>query len=65
MRNLSLEAVQFTHKIDSTKNQIQLCAIKVHAPFWCNYLASHCFGALRTVLLPRTGTAPSLNRKRP
>jgi rhodanese-related sulfurtransferase len=49
MRNLSLEAVQFTHKINWTKDRFQPCAIPVHAPFWCKRSPSHCFGAHCTV----------------
>jgi rhodanese-related sulfurtransferase len=53
MHNLSLEIVQFTHKIKRTKCQNQACVSRRAAPFWCKIWLMHHPGALRTSL-PQT-----------
>jgi uncharacterized membrane protein YhdT len=50
MRNLSLETVQFTHKIKWTADKTVQCATSVHAPFWCIFAYLHQVCASRTAM---------------
>jgi rhodanese-related sulfurtransferase len=48
MRNLSLEAVQFTHKISWADDKSKRAPIQCVAPVWCILPSLHHYGAWRT-----------------